>query len=167
MLEFEWMGFEAIEKKLRVETLLHPPIRATLDAMGEKITYDAEGKAPAWDRFRIAASSFRRISKSGDTYELEFGFANEIAVYLEYGTGTLAEGPGPKKGRRHYPPPAALDPWAKAHGWPNGWVLSRHIGDRGGLEPRYFLRDATEAEMARSDSHLDDLYQAIERIWVA
>lgn len=163
----EFLNFEAVYAKLDSKTLLDPPLRTMLDAIGKTITTFAAVYAPIWETGSIGSSRFHEIEHKGDTWTLAFGFKKETAVFLEYGTGLLAEGPGPRKGRAHFPPPKALDQWAKAHGWPNGWVLSQHIGKRGGLRPRYFLRDAKDEEMARVDSRLSDLGNAVVRIWDA
>lgn len=165
MVQMEWEGLDRIDAKLRLSSLLDPPLRKALNKIGETITTEAGENAPTWKRKRIKDSKFHAITSSGDVYDLAFGFEEEISLYMEYGTGLLAEGPGPRKGKAHYPPPSALDLWAKAHGWPNGWVLSQRIGERGGLEPRYFLRDATDNEGHRLDQRLEELGRDIGVVW--
>jgi hypothetical protein len=75
------------------------------------------------------------------------------ATGMEYGTGLLAEGPN-AKGKRHWPPAAALDVWAKRHGFRNGAIVARIIGLRGGLRPRRYLRDALKDSLSAIQSEL-------------
>ena len=75
------------------------------------------------------------------------------AVAMEYGTGLLAEGPN-ASGKRHWPPPSALDVWAKRHGFPSGAVVARMIGFRGGLTPRRYLRDALQKSLAATENEI-------------
>lgn len=65
------------------------------------------------------------------------------AAAMEFGTGLLGEGPGGKK-KRHFPPPAALEGWAKKHGFRSGWAVAFAIWKKGGLKPRRYMRRAKE-----------------------
>ena len=67
---------------------------------------------------------------------------------MEFGTGLLSEDPKSRR-QRHWPPAAALDLWAKRHGFASGAIVARIIGRRGGLKPRRFLRDAFESNRQR------------------
>lgn len=46
--------------------------------------------------------------------------------------------------RPHFPPPAALDGWAKRHGFPNGFVVARMIA-RKGTRAQPYMGPAAEA----------------------
>lgn len=72
----------------------------------------------------------------------------EYAPYMEYGTGLLCDGPNPS-GRRHWPPAAALDVWARRHGFESGAQVAVAIGRRGGLRPRRFLRNSFDRSQQR------------------
>lgn len=73
-----------------------------------------------------------------DTIEGVVGTNVQYMAAQETGTGTFVGNP------RHWPPPAALDTWARRHGFPNGYVVARIIGLRGGLRPKHFFKDAFE-----------------------
>ena len=70
------------------------------------------------------------------------GSNKPTARWGEFGTGLLSEDPEATR-KRHWPPSAALEPWARKHGT-TGFLVARAIGLRGGLAPRRFLRDAAE-----------------------
>lgn len=82
----------------------------------------------------------------------------EYAPYMEYGTGTLSDGPN-ASGARHWPPAAALDVWARRHGFKSGAQVAFVIGRRGGLRPRRFLRNAFERSQPRIAAILDEAFQ--------
>lgn len=84
----------------------------------------------------------------------------QTARWGEYGTGLLSEDPQSSH-RRHWPPAAALEPWAKAHGT-TGFAVARAIGLRGGLAPRRFLRNAAEASEKRIPGWLATAAKEIE-----
>ena len=73
----------------------------------------------------------------------------------EYGTGVFA-GKSP-----HWPPSGALDDWARRHGIPNGYLVARAIGLRGGLKPKGFFKQALEE---REVAAVDEVQTAFQRI---
>lgn len=83
------------------------------------------------------------------------------ARWGEYGTGLLSDDPESSH-RRYFPPPAALDRWAKKHGFASGWVVANAIYRKGGTEPRHFLRDASEASKAKIPGWLSTMSKEIE-----
>jgi len=62
----------------------------------------------------------------------------EYAPYMEDGTGTPAGHAATK-----FPPPSALQGWARRHGL-NAYAVARGIYLRGGLKPRHFLKNAID-----------------------
>jgi len=88
------------------------------------------------------------------------------ATAMEYGTGLFAEGPH-AKGGRHWPPGAALDVWAKRHGFASGWQVAAIIGKRGGLKPRRYLRNAFTNSQSEIAHWLQVLGQEIRERWDA
>jgi len=91
----------------------------------------------------------------------------EYLANLESGTGLLAEGQ-PAKGGRHWPPASALDRWARRHGFPEeggGYLVARAIGRRGGLKPRWWLRDAVRFTMGEIRNFAMRMAREIESEW--
>jgi len=87
----------------------------------------------------------------------------EYMAYQEYGTGLLYDGPGPKPGKAHYPPPAALETWCRRNGIASAWGVSRAIGRRGGLRPKRFLRKAWEQAKPGVTSEMGKILPEITR----
>jgi hypothetical protein len=86
------------------------------------------------------------------------------AFAMEYGTGLKAEGEN-ARGGRHFPPPKALDNWAKQHGLPNGFVAARAIWQAGGLEPRRYMRQAEEDARRELPAIIARAEHQIEQDW--
>lgn len=85
----------------------------------------------------------------------------DTARWGEFGTGLLSEDPE-SAGRRYFPPPQALEPWARAHNW-NPYLLARHIYQKGGTEPRRFLRNAADEAERQIPGWLGGMARDIER----
>lgn len=83
---------------------------------------------------------------------------------MEYGTGSQGD-KDVSHTARHFPPGGALDTWAKRHGFPNGWVVAKAIGRRGGLKPRRMLRDGLREAMGEIQSAVDRLGGEILARW--
>lgn len=67
--------------------------------------------------------------------ESEIGTVAPYAPYIEYGAGPAA-GHG-----RFFPPPDALEAWARHHGFDSAWPICKIIWERG-LRPRPYLMPA-------------------------
>lgn len=103
---------------------------------------DAKILAPV-DTGRLRSSITSQIRKQGRTVQGVVGSNVTYAPYQELGTGVHV-------GRSAYfPPPAALEVWAKRHGFPNGFVVAMAIYRAGGTKPRRFLQGAFEQNRAR------------------
>lgn len=85
-------------------------------------------------------------------------------AYLESGTGLFAQGE-PRKGGRHWPPGDALDVWAKRHGFSSGAQVAAIIGKRGGLKPRWWLRDSVRESLATIQRFVSSLADDIAKRW--
>jgi phage protein, HK97 gp10 family len=66
----------------------------------------------------------------------EIGSIAPYAPYVEFGT------------RPHFPPPDALEDWARHHGFKSAWPICRAIAKRG-LKERPYLKPAYEEEKDR------------------
>jgi HK97 gp10 family phage protein len=99
------------------------------------VTHDARINAPV-DIGRLKASIAPEVRTHGNEVQGVVGSNVKYAPYQELGTGVFV---GRK---RHWPPGAALEVWAKRHGGGRGASVAFHIGMRGGLRPKKFLKKA-------------------------
>lgn len=89
----------------------------------------------------------------------EIGSRVGYSAFIEFGTGllnrvpaeALKEGAKKGKGRRYFPPPAALMPWVRRHKMPPeaAFAVAAAIYRRGGTPPKPFLFPAWEMEKGR------------------
>ena len=134
---------EARRDMERIAADLHG--RPMLDAMHRAtfiVEADAKRLAPV-DTGRLRASIASEVRTEGKDVKGVVGSALAYAPHMELGTGTFVGRP------RHFPPPRALEVWARRHGLPNGFVAARAIYRAGGLRPRRFLQRAFEQNQAR------------------
>lgn len=93
----------------------------------------------------------------------QYGTAVEYAPFQEFGTGAMSDGEGSSDW--HWPPAAALDTWAARHGFESGYQVAKIIGQRGGLKPKRFLRNAFD-EIVRGMGHwIGEAERAIREQW--
>lgn len=107
-----------------------------VDAMKQAtllVTRTARELAPV-DTGRLRASILPEVAVKGHEVIGVVGSNVEYAPYMELGTGKFG------KGGTHWPPGAALDVWARRHGFESGAVVAQIIGRRGGLKGREFLQ---------------------------
>ena len=127
------------------------------EAKMKQVSTDLVG-APMLNAFRQATMLVERDAKifaPVDTGRLRASIASEIRVvqsgvrgkevqgvvgsnltyspFMELGTGIFVGRP------RYFPPPEALEVWARRHGIPSGFIVARAIFMRGGLRGRKFL----------------------------
>lgn len=131
---------------------------AKLDAAMEKACliverYAREG-APV-DTGRLRASITHEVEHENGQIIGIVGSNVDYAPWMEEGTGTFT-GHSP-----HYPPGAALEVWARRHGFDSGYQVARAIGRRGGLAPRRFLAQAFEQHQAEIERVLDTEVSAV------
>jgi len=103
------------------------------------LTNEAKRKAPV-NTGRLRASITPAVEVENQTIRGIVGSNVSYAPYMELGTGIFAGG------SRYFPPPDALETWARRHGMPpgSGFIVARAIFRRGGLKPRRFLQGAFE-----------------------
>lgn len=99
------------------------------------------------------ASDFPRWARVGSNLD--------TARWGEYGTGLLSEDPESAH-RRYFPPPDAMEPWARAHGFESGFMASLAIFKKGGTEPRRYLRRAFDTSVPKMDGWLEHGAKIIE-----
>lgn len=83
---------------------------------------------------------------------------------MEFGTGRQGQ-PGVSHKSKHWPPPAALDVWARRHGFESGAQVARIIGRRGGLRPRKFMQEGFKASMSALRGLVGRLGDEIQAAW--
>ena len=83
---------------------------------------------------------------------------------MEFGTGRMGD-PEVTHKSSHWPPPQALDLWARRHGFESGAQVARIIGRRGGLRPRRFMRAGFKASLAQIKTLLGRLGDEIKSGW--
>lgn len=133
---------EAIKRvKALPKTIIGPATRHFLEKWGETVVTFAKPKAPV-NRGQLRGSL---THEEDDAVIPRWGRAGtnvDHAIFMEGGTGLLADLPGGKN-TRHWPPASALAPWAASHGT-TGAAVAAAIGRRGGLRPHRFLREGFE-----------------------
>lgn len=134
-------GLDEALKKVSPE-LYAKPLRDFFKKAGIYVSDAAKQGAPV-DTGRLRASLTYVVDEGEPPQQVAIGTNVEYAPYMEFGTGTMSDGPDGAKGR-HWPPGDALDVWASRHGYESGSQVARIIGMRGGLEPRRYLRNAFE-----------------------
>ena len=115
-----------------------------LDALREGtllVQRSAKINAPV-DVGRLRASITPEVSVEGTTVQGVVGSNVVYAPYMEFGTGVHA-GHSP-----YFPPPAALEIWARRHGT-TGFAVAFAIFKAGGLKARKFLQNALEDNTQR------------------
>jgi hypothetical protein len=129
------------------ERVIEAGLPVVLDAVVKNAPYDQGGLKSS-----ITSETLRT---SPGIVEGIVGSKLFYAPFQEFGTGVFA-GKSP-----HRPPSGALDGWASRHGIPNGYLVARAIGLRGGLRPVGFFKRAL-AE--REGAALAQIYNAFEGI---
>lgn len=161
-LYIEISGLKEVQQKMTqvVEDLYGPPILNAMRDATLKVQRDAMINAPV-DTGRLRASIVPEVRATTKEIEGVVGSNVEYAPYMEFGTGMHTERAMMGVGGRHFPPPKALDLWAKRHGIPSGFLVARAIFRAGGLKPRRFLRNAFE----KNEDYIRGLFdRAIEVI---
>ena len=110
-----------------------------------------------------ASSLTHSVGEIGSDIQGIVGSRKDHMKWQEYGTGLLYDGPPPSSGKKHWPPAAALETWAKRNGIASGWLVARAIGRRGGLRPKKFLRNAWEQSKGGVISEMNKILPEITR----
>jgi len=94
------------------------------------------------------------------------GSAVFYAPFVEYGTGLLSTGEG-GTGGVHWPPAAALNVWARRHGFASGARVARAIGMHGGIRPQPYLVPAFDGAQSDIAKALEMLKTEIAEEWAS
>jgi hypothetical protein len=129
-------GKEISELLKRVPKEKEAEIKAEMGDIALKM--QARAKAylrtePAMDTGHLATSILAEFSPKG--LEAEIGPTAKYGPYIEFGAG-------PAVGRKKFfPPPDALESWARHHGFKSAWPICKVIWERG-LKPKPYLTPA-------------------------
>lgn len=144
-------GLARVSNRLRYEKLVQPSIDRLLMKAGFLIEGAAKELVPV-DTGRLRAS----ITSVADHHRAVIAPTVTYGAHVEYGT------------RPHWPPLAALQPWARRHGFPAGragaylvaLAISRH-----GTKPRPYMEPATKSSLAEIRGLAEDASREIEERW--
>lgn len=140
---FEVQGLEELIRDLGLANqVVQREFGRSMERAVARIQAEAVKRAPS-DRGRLRGSIRTQVERGPDEITGAVGPNVFYAPYMEYGTGRVGDPEVPHKSR-HWPPGAALNVWAKRHGFgPNGGAaVAWKIGIRGGLKPRRYMRGA-------------------------
>lgn len=160
------VGFDVLERKMRRPAWAAGPMGRFLD----RWRFAVEGGAKKNIKRGVGGWLWHGTTRRSLTSERDRSFfplwaragSNlKTARIGEFGTGLLSEDPDSSK-RRHWPPAAALEPWAQVHGT-TGAEVARAIGIRGGIKPRRFLRTAVKDTERRIPGFLAIAAREMER----
>lgn len=153
---------------------LDKPLRNFFERGTIAIQNDARQNAPVNDG-QLRGAIAREIDPSSPPMWGAVGILDALpgsplyakAAAMEFGTGLLSDSPRASR-KRHFPPPAALEGWARKHGFRSGWAVALAIFRKGGLKPRKYLRNATRDFKAGTLDGLkrqlaDDVVEALQR----
>lgn len=128
LISVELDGEKELQKELKRLIKEKPKeVKMEVKASGIDIQRDAKEELRdmrAWDLGNAANSTMVDLQDQGFTAKVEV--KAPYGPYIEYGT------------RKHFPPPDALEGWAKRHGFDSAWPICKAIADRG-LKARPFL----------------------------
>ncbi len=162
-LEFKSDDVERIRHKAQAKVILAPSLGRFFVKVGAALERSAKIRTKV-DTGRTRAATRFEVDKA--TVPAWGRLFNDMpnALWMEYGTGTQSDSPN-KSGRRHWPPGAALDLWARRHGFASGFVVAKIIGMRGGLRPVRMFRGARDENQGRFGAWIVDLGREINDAW--
>ena len=155
-------GMDRVLSKLSPD-LLAKPVASFFTRAAITVQNEARTLAPV-DTGRLRSSISYKVDTAKVPHWAKVGTNVFYAPYMEFSTGYQTDGSGGRK--RHWPPPDALNTWAKRHGVEGGgFAVAKAIGRRGGLRPRRYLRGALEHSLDAIRDALTKLSQDIKVEW--
>lgn len=177
------IGFDELQRKLRNPTWASGPAGRFLDMWRFHVERGAKANIKRGIGGWLWHGNDRR-SLTSERDHAQFplwarvGSNSKSIRWGEFGTGLLSEDPQSAK-RRYFPPPAALDKWAIAHGFHTGsasgatagasaspgtygYLVARMIWQQGGTKPRRFLRNAVKDAEPKIAGWLSQAAKAME-----
>lgn len=160
---FEVRGLREVQRKMIqvVSDLTGPRMIRGMRDVTLKIQRDAMINAPV-DTGRLRASITPSVKGNGREVMGVVGSNVKYAPYMELGTGMHSERAMMGAGGSHFPPPKALETWARRHGL-NAFAVAWSIYKKGGLRPRKFLETAFKDNLAYAKRKLGQVVGEIVR----
>lgn len=128
LISVELKGEKELQKELK-RLIQEKPMEVKQEVYASGVDIQREAKEElremgAWDLGNAANSIMVDLEDQGFTARIEV--QAPYGSHIEYGT------------RPHFPPPDALEGWAKRHGFDSAWPICKAIAKRG-LKARPFL----------------------------
>ena len=144
-------GLDEVQERLAYDSLVAPAVERMLRRAALTIEGEAKGLAPV-DTGRLRAS----ITSVVEPDRAVIAPAVFYGAHVEFGT------------RPHWPPLAALQPWASRHGFPAGspgaFLVARAIA-RHGTRPQPYMQPAAEASVDEITGFAEDAAREIQEGW--
>lgn len=136
-------GAASVREMLKHEKMrIRDKIMKEIYTAGIKVQTEARKRlkqTKAWDTGHAATSIL--VERSPDGATVEVGPTAPYAPYIEFGA------------KPHFPPPDALEDWARRHGFDSAWPICRAIAKRG-IKANPFLFPAYISEERQLFSRL-------------
>jgi hypothetical protein len=129
-VKVEVKGMEDVKKAVADLFLRRNEIQKEVSESAFNIQRKAKDSLRAFgaiDTGHARATTIAEFAKDG--FESEIGTVAPYGIYIEFGT------------RPHFPPPDALEAWARHHGFKSAWPICKAIAKRG-LRARPYLMPA-------------------------
>ena len=153
VFEINPQQFEALRRKLAEGEFVLGPAREFIARSAHQVRTEIVTRTPV-DTGRLRSSMAVALQDDGLTAIV--GTNVRYAPYVELGT------------RPHWPPLAALQPWAQRHGFPKGkqgaFLVARAIS-RKGTRPRRMMQDAIAAAQPFIEAEAQLLLERIGHGW--
>lgn len=147
-LELEGLREEQKRAEKTVRDLHGTPMFNAIRESTLMVQRTARQLAPV-DTGRLRASILPEITQGVRETVGIVGSNVSYAPYMELGTGIFVGRPA------YFPPPSALDVWARRHGLASGYVVALAIYRAGGIRGRKFLLRAFQLNLNRIVARLE------------
>lgn len=150
-LGLELKGLGGLTKRATKSNLLGGPLTRFFTKSAIDVQRRAKQYVPV-DTGRLRGSIGYEVDSAGVPLWAVVGTNVFYAPYVEFGTDP------------HFPPPAALDTWARRHGFTSGFQVARRIAMFGTQEHPYLI-PGLEDSAGDINRHLTTAAGEIEAIW--
>lgn len=162
MIEIDTRALNEMMRRLDPQSS-RSALRQGMDAAMRDAANQAKLQTPV-DTGLLRASISSEARDDGDDVIGVVGTNKEYAKPVEYGSGIFSEAPDSKRSP-FFPPPAALEGWAKRHNT-SAYAVAWAIFKRGGTRPARMFRSVLESRFFQTVAVQrigDALRRAVER----